>query len=186
MIAALDEWISIPSLIWLFLAAFMLHDFEEIIRIEPWFRKHADIVYPKIPVWFRKNFRELSQMTTPQFSFAVCLEFIIFIPVTFWAAERGSYLPFIGFNVMLLLHVFMHLGQALYLKMVVPGVVTAVLITLPYSLYLFYRMLDENLVNMVDLLRGAPFGLLLVPIILVGHKWGEKLIPHPSHTKKGD
>lgn len=40
MIAYLDEAIGIHSLIWLFLVAFMLHDFEEIIRIEPWFRKH--------------------------------------------------------------------------------------------------------------------------------------------------
>lgn len=45
---------------------------------------------------------------------------------------------------------------------------------LPYSLYLFYRMLDENLMEMVDIFHSVPIGLLLIPIILLGHKAGKK------------
>jgi hypothetical protein len=180
MLHALNDAISITSLIWLFLAAFMLHDFEEIIRIEPWFRKHADDVLTRIPAALHKDFINLSRMTSSQFAVAVCLEFILFIPVTYLAAERGFYLPFIGFNVMLFIHVFMHVGQAIYVRRVVPGVVTAVLITLPYSLYLFYRLLDANLIDPMDLVYGAPFGLLLVPIVLAGHRLGELLVPYPT------
>lgn len=179
MIPFLDSAISINSLIWLFLVAFMLHDFEEIIRIEPWFRKHYGAIYGKVPERFRKDVRSFSRMTSSQFAVAVCIEFIIFVPFTFMAAEKGQYLLFLGFNVVLLLHVFMHVGQALYLKMLVPGVVTAVGITLPYSVYLFYRLLSENLIEMSNILISLPFGLTLVPIILLGHKAGEKLVPSP-------
>jgi len=73
MIQFLDSAISIQSLIWLFLAMFMLHDFEEIIRIEPWFRKHYDELLKKVPVRFHKELSSFSRITTPQFSVAVCL-----------------------------------------------------------------------------------------------------------------
>jgi len=178
--SVLDQGISLTSLIWLFLAAFMLHDFEEIIRIEPWFRKHADDVIKRIPSPLHKPFTALSQVTSSRFAVAVCLEFLLLIPVTYLAAERGVYLPFVGVNVVLFLHVFMHLGQALYVRKWVPGVATAVLITLPYSVYLFHRMLDANLIDGMDLVRGAPFGLLLVPVVLAGHKLGKMLIPDPA------
>jgi len=177
MIQFLDSAISIQSLIWLFLAMFMLHDFEEIIRIEPWFRKHHDELLKKVPVRFHKELSSFSRITTPQFSVAVCLEFIIFIPCTFLAAEMEYYTMFLGFNAILLLHVFMHVGQALLVQKLVPGVVTAVLITLPYSLYLFYRLLNEQVIEVSDILTSIPFGLTLIVIILVGHWLGEKLVP---------
>ncbi|WP_077211955.1 HXXEE domain-containing protein [Bacillus dakarensis] len=177
MIEFLDSSISIHSLIWLFLVAFMLHDFEEIIRIEPWYRRHYDKIISRVPKNLQGRIQSFSKITSSQFAVAVCIEFIVFVPFTFLAAERGNYLFFLGFNAVLFLHVFMHIGQALYVKMVVPGVVTAVMITLPYSIYLFYRLLNENLVTMMDVLKSLPVGLLLIPIILLGHKMGEKLVP---------
>ncbi|QQE75064.1 HXXEE domain-containing protein [Brevibacillus composti] len=180
MISLLDSAISTHSLIWLFLAAFMLHDFEEIIRIEPWYRRHYERIIGKVPHRFRRDVQAFSRMTSSQFAVAVCLEFLVFIPVTYMAADQGTYLWFLGFNAVLLLHVFMHIGQALYLKMLVPGVVTAVGITFPYSIYLFYRLLSENLVELSDILISLPLGLALLPIVLLGHKLGERLIPSPA------
>ncbi len=180
MLEALDSAVSVHALIWLFLAAFMLHDFEEIIRIEPWYRKHRSAIFSKIPPKLHKEIEPLSRMTSSQFAVAVCLEFIVFIPVTFLAAEKGIYWLFLAFNAILLLHVFMHIAQALFLKMLVPGVVTAVLITLPYSVYLFYRLLIENLITFQSILVSLPFGLILGPIILLGHKAGVKLVPAPA------
>jgi len=167
---------SVHSLIWLFLAAFMLHDFEEIIRIEPWFRKHAEELAGKIPARFRDTFVSLSRMTSSQFAMAVCVEFIVFIPVTFLAAEKGFILPFLGFNAIILLHVFMHIAQAVYVRKLVPGVVTAVAITLPYSVYLFYRLLKESVISMSDILISLPIGLLLIPILWIGHLAGDRLV----------
>ncbi len=106
MVEFLDSFISINSVIWLFLVAFMLHDFEEIIRIEPWFRRHQPSIYRKVPRRFRNTLDSFSRMTAPQFSVAVCLEFVVFVPCTFMAAEHGSYLLFLGFNAVMLLHVF--------------------------------------------------------------------------------
>ncbi|CAG7638750.1 HXXEE domain-containing protein [Paenibacillus allorhizosphaerae] len=180
MLEWLDSSISLNSLIWLYLAAFMLHDFEEIIRIEPWFRKNVDVVYGKVPAAFRPTVQTFSQVTTSQFAIAVCLEFIIFLPVTFMAAERHSYLLFLGFNAVMLLHVFMHLGQAWIVNKLVPGVITAVAITLPYSLYLFSRLLREGIIDWHDIWISLPYGFLLLPIVWLGHLLGEKLMPRPA------
>lgn len=177
MIQILDDTISVNSLIWLFLAAFMIHDFEEIIRIEPCFRKHHTTIFAKVPARFHKDLHSLSEMTASQFAVAVCLEFIVFIPCTFSAAELGNYLLFLGYNSMLLLHVFMHIGQAIFIRKWVPGVVTALTITLPYSMYLFYRLLKENVVEPSDIFMSIPLGLTLIPIVWIGHKLGEKLVP---------
>ncbi|MDT9723561.1 HXXEE domain-containing protein [Xylanibacillus composti] len=184
MLPVLDSAISIQSLIWLFLAAFMLHDFEEIIRIEPWFRKHRNVIFARVPAWFHKDLQPFSRMTSSQFAVAVCVEFVIFIPCTYLAAEKGMYLMFLGFNTVMLLHVFTHVGQALFVRMLTPGVITAVAVVLPYSLYLFYRLLNENLVSLSDILISLPFGLTLVPIVLFGHKLGERLIPMSNHTSE--
>jgi hypothetical protein len=184
MIQFLDSAVSIHSLIWLFLAAFMLHDFEEIIRIEPWFRKHNEYLFKKVPAQFHKDLRSFSQITTPQFTVAVCLEFIIFIPATFLAAEMGNYLMFLGYNVVLLLHVFMHLGQALYAQKLIPGVLTAIGITLPYTVYLLYRLLSDNLITVSDILISLPLGLTLIPIILIGHWLGKKLVPTVTEASR--
>ena len=178
MLQILDSLISIKSLIWLFLVAFMLHDFEEIIRVESWMKKNYKDIASKVPSSFQKDLQFFSRITTPQFAMAVCLEFVIFVPVTFLAAENYLYLPFLGFNAVLLLHVFMHLGQALLVKKLVPGVVTAVTITLPYSVYLFYRLLNENIIEWTDIYLSLPIGLLLLPILLLGHKASQKLIPN--------
>lgn len=175
MVEILDSTISIHSLIWLFLVAFMLHDFEEIIRIEAWFKRHYNEIQKKAPRSFQTVIQSASQITTSQFSLAVCIEFIVFIPITLLAAEKNIFLVFLGFNVVLLLHVFMHLGQALLLQMVVPGVITAVCITLPYSVYLFYRLLKENLIEWTDIFISLPFGLLLGPIVWLGYKAGDLL-----------
>jgi hypothetical protein len=72
----------------------------------------------------------------------------------------------------------MHIGQALLVTKLVPGVITAVCITLPYSLYLFYRLLKESLIEWTDIFLTLPFGLLLIPIVILGHKAGELLIPN--------
>ena len=175
LLDVLLDAIGIESAVWLFLAAFMLHDFEEIIRIEPWMRRHADYLRTIVPNGLRGTLDRMSGVTASQFAVAVCFEFVVFIPVTLLAAEKGIFLPFLGFNVILLLHVFMHIGQALYARMLVPGVTTAVCITLPYSLFIIAKLMREGFVTCMDVIVSIPFGLTLVPILLIGHKLGEML-----------
>lgn len=56
--------------------------------------------------------------------------------------------------------------------MYTPGVVSAVFITLPYTIYLFYRMITWELVTIDHILLSIPLGLVVVPIVFVGHDLG--------------
>ncbi|OAB45532.1 hypothetical protein PGLA_03185 [Paenibacillus glacialis] len=164
------------TLVWLFIVAFMLHDLEEIIWVEVWIKKNRNHVIRVVPTRLKKQLEKMFNITSGQFAFAVLLEFIIFIPFTFLAAEQGKFFIFLSFNTLFLIHVFTHVGQSIYLKMYTPGVVSAVIITLPYSLYLFYRLISEGLVTWGEVLLSIPVGLMLLPIVLLGHELGRRFV----------
>jgi len=154
----------------------MIHDFEEIIVVESWMKKNYQRIYQLVPSSLGSLLKEMSSVKSSQFAVAVFVEFIVFIPVTYMAVEHNQYILFVGFNVLLFVHVFMHLAQAIYVRSFTPGVITGVLVVLPYSLYLFYRMIDQELVTMKQILLYAPTGLLVIPLVLFGHKLGKIVI----------
>lgn len=177
MVEWLNSMISLPSLIWIFLAAFMIHDFEEIIWVESWMNKNYNKLLHTVPKSFQKQIQSFHGIKSSHFAIPVFMEFILFIPAAWLAADHNQYVFFVGFNMVLLLHVFTHLGQSLYLRMYTPGVVTALVVTLPYSVYLFYRLIQSGAIDWGSLLLYLPAGLILGPIILWGHKWARKLLP---------
>ncbi len=174
----LNSHIHLNSLIWLFIAAFMIHDFEEIIFIESWTSKHYEAVYLLLPKPLRRGFRLFRNIKSSQFSVAVALEFIVFVPVTLLAADFHHFLFFIGFNAILLIHVLTHLGQSIFFKMYTPGVITALFVTLPYSVYLFFRLYEAGILDWTLLNHSLDIGIFLLPLILFGHTVGRKLIPN--------
>jgi len=167
---------TIQTLVWLFIVVFLLHDLEEIIFVESFIKKNRNQVIGKVPVRISKRLDKMFNITSGQFAFAVLLEFIVFIPFVFIAAEQGKFFIFLSFNTLFLLHVFTHFGQSLYLKMYTPGVVSAVLLVLPYSIYLFISLIMENLVTWREILLSIPVGLLIIPIVLAGHELGRRIV----------
>ncbi|WP_338055324.1 HXXEE domain-containing protein [Shimazuella alba] len=155
---------------------FLIHDFEEIIYMETWFARHYHKFRHKIPSPFLKITDQASKVTTQQFALAVLVELLFLVIATLIASEGMDYLLFLGVNIIMLLHVFMHIGQSIYLRRFVPGVLTAIFFILPYSLYLFYRLLVEKVVSWSDIVISIPFGFLLVPIVLFGHYLAGKLL----------
>ena len=178
MIEALQTSVSINALIWLSLVMFVIHDLEEIIWVEPVLRKQKSHILKRIPKGFVSLYEDMLNMTSSQFAVAVLLEFIILTVITFSAAEYGKYFWFLAFISIFFIHVFTHVGQSLLLKIYTPGVVTAVVLVLPFTSYTLYRMIDESLVSWNEILISIPFGVLIVPIVLIGHYIGRKLIPN--------
>jgi len=167
---------STQTLVWLFIVVFLLHDLEEIIWVEPWIKKNRIRVMTKVPARMKRSIGSMFNITSSQFAVAVLIEFLVFIPFTFVAAEQGKFFLFIAFNAIFLVHVFTHLGQSLYLKMYTPGVISAVIIVLPYTVYVFNRLLHEGLITWGELLLSLPVGLILIPIVLLGHEVGKRIV----------
>ncbi|MDQ0246062.1 hypothetical protein J2S09_003649 [Bacillus fengqiuensis] len=177
MLHWLNSNISVLSLIWLFPITFLLHDFEEIIFIESWFKKNYKRLVHRIPNKLRNTFQELSTVTSAQFSIPVFFQFIMYIVASYLAAEQHIYGLFIGFNVLLFIHVFTHIGQSLAFGTYALGTGTAMFITFPYSIYLFYRLLNEEIITFNDVLLNAPYGILTVLVVFFGHKISPKILP---------
>lgn len=76
-------------------------------------------------------------------------------------------------------HVFGHVALPLFMRAYTLGVITAVLVVLPYSLYGFHRLFAARLIDNTNftttLLIGA---LLFVPLILAANLLGKLLIRH--------
>ncbi|MNO28518.1 hypothetical protein D3C76_184130 [compost metagenome] len=168
--------LSISSLVWLFLVAFVIHDMEEMIWVGPWAKRNRQKAVAAVPARMRRSLAQMLTINSSQFAVAVLLEFIVFVPFTLMAAEQGRFFIFLSINSLFFLHVFTHVAQSLYLKMYTPGVVTAVLIVLPYSLVLFDRLLSDNLVTWGEILLSVPVGLLVVPLVMVGHELGKRWV----------
>ncbi len=67
-----------------------------------------------------------------------------------------------------------HVAQTVFFRRYTPGLITALLVVLPYSLYGFHRLFTANLISgdsfMTSILVGA---LLFVPLILVASQLGK-------------
>ncbi|AIQ35458.1 membrane protein [Paenibacillus sp. FSL R5-0345] len=164
------EWLSVHinevSLLWLLPILFMFHDFEEILVIEAWSAKYGTRVKAAIPPFMRKMYTSMMHMTTRNFALDVLFVYILIVAVTCIAVFFSYYLLYLAVLAVFFFHVFTHLGQTIYLKMYTPGVVTAVLVVLPYSLYAYYRLLDDGVVSIADIGLSLVVVLLLLPPLM--------------------
>ena len=168
------------TLIWLFPAAFMLHDFEEIIFSEAWQRKNAEEIKRRIrksvPAFLAEQMCAALDKPTAELALPISLIFLMTILSTYLAAVYGKMDFFLLASGLFFLHGFMHLGQAILLRRYIPAVITSVVIAIPYGLVLFSRLIGEGIVDISRLLIYLPIVLVLgIPFILVMHVVGDYL-----------
>ena len=160
---------SIPfdRLLWFVPFFFMLHNMEEAPFMENWSKQLPLKVHPIV--------------STKQFVIAVTFLTLGGFILTFLGMEILSqpigYLLILGIQMILSFNTFVpHLLSTIRFRLYSPGLVTALLITLPFSFYLFRRALTENLLtwNQFWILLGlAPF--VMISAALLSLKIGQLL-----------
>lgn len=170
--------IDINILIWSFPIAFMLHDFEELILFEPWFKKNASIIIGRvknrIPTFLEKQLNMIVGKTTTQFALPICLIFILTFISSLLAAGFGKYTFFLLASSLFFLHGFVHVGQAIFLRHYIPALITSVLIVIPYGLVLFWRLIVTGIVPFPQLVIYFMLSIVLgVPFVIGMHMAGE-------------
>ena len=135
--------IELHNAIWLFLVVFMLHDFEEIISVENWSRKTTYLIENtsnrlQILIWNFWKINSHSFAKRDVVIFLVCST-IVFLKVQF--IESGwTAILFLSFLYFVLLHNLVHIIQTLILRTYTPGLITAIGLVTPYTIYLLYRL----------------------------------------------
>ena len=150
---------SFDRLLWLVPVFFTLHNLEEAPFMESWSKRLPLKIHPVV--------------TTRQFVIAVTILTLAGFLITYFGVEylanSTGYLIVLGIQAILLFNAFIpHIAATVRFHMYSPGVISAVLITLPFSFYLFRRALDDNLLSWNQfwgLLGLAPFAMVIFAFI---------------------
>lgn len=154
MISALNS-IPFARLLWLVPVFLTLHNLEEAPLMEAWSRRLPLKILPPV--------------STRQFVAAVTfLTLVAFLATYLGVVVLGSltgYLLVLEIQTILLVNAFIpHIATTIRFQMYSPGVVTAVLINIPFSMYLFHRALSENILTWSQiwfLMAVAPFAMVI-------------------------
>jgi hypothetical protein len=151
--------LSFDRLLWLVPIFFALHNLEEAPFMESWSKRLPLKIHPTV--------------STRQFAIAVTFLTLAGFLVTYFGVEylanQTGYLIILGIQAILLFNAFIpHITSTIRFRMYSPGVVTAILITIPFSYYLFRRALSEDIFNwnqFLMLLAIAPFAMVIFAFI---------------------
>ena len=152
---------SIPfdRLLWLVPIFLTIHNIEEAPFMESWSKR----LPVKLPL----------TLTTRQFVIAVTVLTIAGFMITYlgveYLANQTGYLLVLGMQALLLFNAFVpHIATTIRFRMYSPGVITAVLIMLPFSFYLFHRAIAENILSLNQfwiMLGIAPFAVAIIAVV---------------------
>ena len=157
-----------------FLIIFMLHNLEEIITIERWFQKTYPRVRKKIPLFAQKELENYTDITSAQFSVVVFVLSVFSSALILLAVITEHDYLFLGVTLFFALNIFTHPLQSLYLKCYTPGVLTSLLLIIPYYCLFFYRFYNTDLFTLNSIIGAIVVMVFLIPIFLFSHIMGEK------------
>lgn len=159
------------TLIWLGPLVFLVHDLEEVFLARSWVERNRFLIAgtPFEPV------AEAMGYEPAKFGLVVAVATIVYGVISWFAASACQ--PGLSMNLYvatvltLFVNVITHVGQALLLRMYTPGVITAALVVLPYTVAAFrtlsaHRLLTATTWKTSPLMGigmlAALFGLMIV------------------------
>lgn len=151
--------ISFDRLLWLVPVFLAIHNFEEAPFMEKWYRR----LPMKLPL----------TITTRQFMIAVMIITLAGLVVTYlgveYMADQTGYLIVLGIQAIMLFNAFVpHIATTIRFRTYSPGVITAILIILPFSFYLFRRAFEDDILGWTQLwiMFGiAPFATVIIAYV---------------------
>lgn len=178
--------ISISTLIWLLLFAFACNDGEELLTGPAWVRRNPER-YKGAPRWFQMD---LERPLTAQFGVAVAVVASAVVAATIvgartYVATGELHGLFVGAVVLMLLDGVKHILLSIGLRGYSSGVVSAVLVQVPYGLYALHRFLDAGLVTWGEILRYGAIGLIAIgPLLGLGFALARWVVRIPRHRQE--
>ena len=152
---------SIPfdRLLWLVPVFLTIHNLEEAPFMESWYKR----LPMKIPL----------TITSRQFVIAVAFITLAGFVLTYVGVEylgnQTGYLLVLGIQAILLFNAFVpHIATTIRFRVYSPGVVTAILIMLPFSFYLFRRAFEANILTWTQfwiMLAISPFAVVFIAFV---------------------
>lgn len=152
-------------LYWLLPLVFVVHDGEELFTMPAWLDAHRttlDAIAAGSP--FAARIVATAPTSTARVAVAIGLVFALLLVVTAGVTlgrARGWFLAYCSLLGLLFLHVFTHMAQAVLFRSYVPGLVGAVLVLLPRTIYIYRRLLAARLLDRRTAILTALAGFAL-------------------------
>jgi hypothetical protein len=119
---------------------FLLHDLEELLTVPPWLARHGELIPPEL--------RMILPTDRVVFAWAFAFLFVVYLGAALLAlrASRASAAVYLFALLVMarLTNVLAHVAQAVYARGYVPGLVTALVVVLPLSVYLVERLVARR------------------------------------------
>ena len=167
----LFDSLTFQQLLWLVPISFALHNLEEAPGMARWSHQIPARVHPPV--------------TTRQFAIAVALLsglcFVVTFVVTANPQNRLGISILLGFQTAMVLNAFIpHLAATVWFRMYTPGVVTGILVNVPFGVYLIRRAFAENQVELnafvIASVVAALTMIVLAALSLQIGKWIENFL----------
>ncbi len=165
---------DINLLIWSYLIVFMLHNFEEILMIERWYKKTYPRIEGMLPSFVKNELERNKSMTAAQFCFIV---FLLFIPVSaliIITVLTEQYFLFLSLHFIFALNIFTHPIQSLLLRCYVPGLWSTLLVIIPYNILVFIQFHQHGLFDLTTILKTLYVIIPFIPVFILSHFVAEK------------
>lgn len=157
---------SNASLLWLFMVFFMLHEFEEMIYLNAFVKSNRKEIARRIPARFHPLLRTVTSKSNEQFVFSVLEESMLLAGMIILCEGLSLYSLFSAVAIVYMLHVVVHIVQAIYLKRYVPAVASG-LISSAYSLVCIFCLGKRGLLLWKDIVISVPLVAVLVATNLI-------------------
>lgn len=158
--------VDLSSVYWLLPLLFMFHDFEEILTVERWGAQNRLDLEASLPRRVLAKIAPSLRMTTLRFAWDVLYVYIIVFVSAALAVLFSFKWLYLAVLAVFFLHAFSHMFFSAVLRRYTPGVVTAVCIVLPYSLFAYARLMKDQLITLEDAALGGLIALVLLPGVL--------------------
>lgn len=152
----------------------MLHNLEEIMTIERWFKNIYPRISQRVPSFAQKEIKNFESITATQFSVVVFVLSIAFSALLLVAVITQHFFIFLGLNLLFAINIFTHPLQALFLRCYTPGLWTTLLLIIPYNVLFFNYFSKAGFLTMNAILGSLVVLFFLILVFLLSHKIGEK------------
>ncbi|RAK23065.1 uncharacterized protein with HXXEE motif [Anoxybacillus vitaminiphilus] len=156
---------SLRTIIWLGPFIFLIHDLEEVFLTQQWIKKHSYLFKGTVVERLVNTFG----YSPGEFGLVVGIITILYGIICYFAAKQikaGMSMNLYAATLLILfINVFTHLGQSILLKMYTPGVITSLLIVLPYTLYAFRKLKAANMITKTTWITSLFMSIGMVFII---------------------
>jgi hypothetical protein len=156
---------SLRKIVWLGPFIFLLHDLEEVFFTQTWIEKNRHLFEGTII----ERFVNVLAYPPLEFGLVVGLITLLYGIIAYFATRQLkagiSMNLYLATLLILFSNVFTHLGQSVLLRMYTPGVVTAIIIVLPYTIFAFRKMKGENMITKTTWITSPIMSIGMVFII---------------------